>query len=55
MNILSDFYDFSVLKPNHQYSESGVYKQIDTDCDNNVRFFLILRSAFVMPGLTLGF
>lgn len=36
MNILSDFYHFNVLKPDHTYSESGIYKQIDTDLDNNV-------------------
>ncbi|XP_077969677.1 dynein axonemal heavy chain 1-like isoform X2 [Styela clava] len=35
MNILSDFYSMDVLKPDHVYSESGIYKQIDTDLDNN--------------------
>ncbi|XP_076826201.1 dynein axonemal heavy chain 1-like isoform X3 [Clavelina lepadiformis] len=35
MNILSDFYSYDVLKIDHKYSESGMYKQIDTDCDNN--------------------
>uniref|UniRef100_H2YHS3 Dynein heavy chain 1, axonemal n=1 Tax=Ciona savignyi TaxID=51511 RepID=H2YHS3_CIOSA len=35
MNILSDFYCYDVLKPDHKYSEAGTYRQIDTDCDNN--------------------
>jgi len=36
MNILADYYNFDVLRLNHQYSASGLYKQIDTECDNNV-------------------
>jgi len=35
VTILSDYYNDEVLKTNHTYSESGLYKQIDTDCDNN--------------------
>ena len=36
MNILADYYNFDVLKIGHKFSESGLYKQIDTECDNNV-------------------
>merc|ERR1712136_49025 len=41
MSILSDYYNDEVLKTNHTYSESGLYKQIDTDCDNNVSIVTI--------------
>ena len=37
MNILLDFYNDSVLKTGHSYSQSGIYKQINSESDNNVR------------------
>jgi len=35
MNILLDFYNDSVLKTGHSYSSSGIYKQINSESDNN--------------------
>ncbi|XP_029455356.1 dynein heavy chain 1, axonemal [Rhinatrema bivittatum] len=35
MNILEDFYHPDVLQENHIYSESGIYKQINTSYDLN--------------------
>uniref|UniRef100_A0A8D2Q6Q0 Dynein axonemal heavy chain 1 n=1 Tax=Varanus komodoensis TaxID=61221 RepID=A0A8D2Q6Q0_VARKO len=35
MNILEDFYNPDVLIPEHSYSESGIYKQINTTYDLN--------------------
>ena len=36
MNILSDFYNFDVLQTGHQFSDSGIYKQISPESDINV-------------------
>lgn len=36
MNILEDFYNPSVLNSEFSYSESGIYKQINTSYDLNV-------------------
>lgn len=36
MNILEDFYNPDVLNPEFCYSESGIYKQINTTNDLNV-------------------
>lgn len=36
MNILNDFYNAVVLEEEHQYSESGIYRQIPTSHDHNV-------------------
>jgi dynein heavy chain len=37
MNILEDFYNPAVLSPEHSYSASGVYHQIQPTYDLNVR------------------
>lgn len=36
MNVLEDFYNPSVLNSEFSYSESGIYKQINTSYDLNV-------------------
>lgn len=36
MNILEDFYNPSVLSPEHTYSASGIYHQIPPTYDLNV-------------------
>lgn len=37
MNILEDFYKPAVLSPDHSYSDSGIYHQIQPTYDLNVR------------------
>ena len=41
MNILSDFYSSKVISDEHVYSDSGEYKQIDTENDQSVNSLLL--------------
>ena len=40
MNILAGYYNETVLKPGHAYSESGTYYQIDTENDHSVNNYI---------------
>lgn len=37
MNVLGGFYTSDVIKEGYTYSQSGIYKQISTDIELNVR------------------
>lgn len=42
MNILEDFYNPDVLLPEHSYSTSGIYHQIQPSYDLNVSTFWVV-------------
>lgn len=51
MNILEDFYSPDVLVPEHSYSASGIYHQIQPTYDLNVSTAWVLGERRVAPAL----